>query len=144
MATQAETVISKSSNVLALERTDYASSRTRLAAERTMMAVLRTALSFISFGFTIFKFLQYIRDEDAATLPLRVHAPRNMGLALIGIGLFVLAIGSWQHWAFLKQLQSESDQRFPWSVSLTGALLLATLGVGAFLTLLIRMGPLAN
>ena len=134
----------KSSNVLALERTDFASSRTRLAAERTMMAVLRTALSFISFGFTIFKFLQYVRESGGEGSPIRAHGPRNMGLALIGIGLFVLVVGSWQHWAFLKRLQSESEHKFPWSVSLTGSLILGTLGVVAVLTLLVRIGPFSN
>jgi putative membrane protein len=144
METQTEAVIVKPSNELARERTDWASSRTRLAAERTMMAVLRTGLSFIGFGFTIFKFLQYVRESGGAGSPIRAHGPRNMGLALIGIGLFVLAVGSWQHWMFLKQLQSESDHKFPWSVSLTGSLILGTLGVVAFLTLVVRMGPLSK
>jgi uncharacterized membrane protein YidH (DUF202 family) len=64
-----------------------------------------------------------------------------MGLALIGIGLFILVLGSWQHWAFLKQLQRESAQKQPWSVALTGSLILGAVGVIAFITLIIRTLP---
>jgi uncharacterized membrane protein YidH (DUF202 family) len=128
----------KSSNVLAQERTDWALSRTRLAAERTMMAVLRTGLSFISFGFTIYKFLQYVQ-EGSTNSHLRASAPRNMGLALMAVGLFVLVAGSWQHWAFLRQLGREADHKLPWSVSLTGALFLMGIGLVAFITLAIRI-----
>ncbi len=109
-----------------------------------MMAVLRTGLSFISFGFTIYKFLQYVRESGGDNSPIRANGPRYMGLTLIGIGLFVLAAGSWQHWSLLRELQRESDQKLPWSVSLAGSLLLGMLGLLAFLTLLVRMGPLAN
>ena len=47
----------KLSDILALERT-------RLAAERTLMAWVRTALSMISFGFTIYKFLQVLQEQS--------------------------------------------------------------------------------
>ena len=45
---------------LAHERTDAATTRIRMAAERTLMAWIRTSLSMISFGSTIFKFLEYV------------------------------------------------------------------------------------
>ena len=40
------------------DATRLAVDRTRLAYERTLMAWIRTATSMISFGFTIFKFLE--------------------------------------------------------------------------------------
>ena len=43
--------------------TRLALERTRLANERTLMAWIRTCTSLIAFGFTIFKFFQYL-DED--------------------------------------------------------------------------------
>lgn len=128
----------KSTQELPGERIHFALSNTRLAAERTMMSVLRTGLSFISFGFTIYKFLQYVREAGGADSRIHAYGPARMGLALIGVGLFVLGAGSWQHWQFLRQLQRESAQKLPWSVSLTGALILAAVGVIAFVTVLIR------
>ena len=57
--------------------------RNKLAAERTLMAWVRTSLSMISFGFTIYKFLQAI-DEQSTVPVLRPNAPRNVGLVLTG------------------------------------------------------------
>ena len=68
--------------------------RNKLAAERTLMAWVRTALSMISFGFTIYKFLQVI-DEQSAYPILRPNAPRNVGLVLTGLGTFVVVIASY-------------------------------------------------
>jgi putative membrane protein len=115
--------------------------RTRLAAERTMMALLTTGLSFISFGFTIYTFLLYVREADDANVGIKANGPKNMGLALISVGVFVLAAGSWQHWQFLKQLQKLSDRKLPWSVPLAAALVLAAIGVIAIVTVLIRVWP---
>jgi putative membrane protein len=121
------------------EITNLSLANTRLAAERTMMSVLRTGLSFISFGFTIYKFLQYVHESEG--LPLRETGPRNMGLALMAVGLFILVLGSWQHWAFLKQIGREYAQKLPWSVALTGSFILGAVGVIALVTLLIRAWP---
>ena len=43
------------------DATKLAVERTRLAYERTLMAWVRTSTSLISFGFTIYKFFQYLR-----------------------------------------------------------------------------------
>jgi hypothetical protein len=40
-----------------------ATDRTRLAHDRTLMAWVRTATSLISFGFTIYKFFQYMQEK---------------------------------------------------------------------------------
>jgi inner membrane protein YidH len=37
--------------------------RTIQAHDRTLMAWVRTATSLISFGFTIYKFFQYLREQ---------------------------------------------------------------------------------
>ena len=46
--------------------TKLAIERTRLAHERTLMAWVRTATSLISFGFTIYKFFEYLRESQGA------------------------------------------------------------------------------
>ena len=61
--------------------------RTRMAAERTLMAWVRTALSMISFGFTIYKFLEAMLPQSTSPV-LRADTPRNVGLSLIGIGTY--------------------------------------------------------
>lgn len=50
------------------------------------MAWIRTALSMIGFGFTIYKFFQYLPEDIAAGNVRRPHAPRNLGWSLIAIG----------------------------------------------------------
>jgi putative membrane protein len=68
----------KPSDKLAIERTI-------MATDRTLLAWIRTALSLISFGFTIFKLLQYIY-EQGQTAMMRPETPRNIGLLLIFAG----------------------------------------------------------
>ena len=63
--------------------------RTRMAAERSLMAWVRTALSMITFGFTFYKFMQFLQEQSKEPLA-RPHAPRNLAIALIGIGTFAL------------------------------------------------------
>ncbi len=49
------------------DSTALAVERTRLAHERTLMAWVRTSVSLISFGFTIYKFFEYLRESEQAT-----------------------------------------------------------------------------
>ncbi len=64
------------SNELAVERTI-------MAAERTLMSWTRTSISLISFGFTIYKFLQFMQEEGKAVIVRDPGGPRNFGIALI-------------------------------------------------------------
>ena len=98
----------KITDILALDRT-------RLAYERTLMAWVRTALSMIGFGFTIYKFLQVVQEQS--TLPvLRPNAPRNLGLALVGIGTFAVITACVQHWKYIKKLRPDQSNR-PWDLT---------------------------
>src|SRR5271165_7504279 len=113
--------------------------RNRMAAERTLMAWVRTALSMISFGFTIYKFLQVI--DEQSTLPvLRPNAPRNVGLVLTGLGTLVVVIASIQHWSYVKNLRSDQPYK-PWDLSFIVACLIAILGALLFGSIVIRSGP---
>src|SRR6202047_4780399 len=101
-----ETALKDRGTVLAEERTNLAVERTIIAAERTLMAWIRTSLSMIGFGFSIYKFFQYLPEELAAGNIRRPQAPRNLGLTLIALGTLSLVAATWQHWNFLKSVQS--------------------------------------
>ena len=62
--------LASTSNELASRRTGMAFQRTRLAADRTLMAVIRTSLSLLSFGFTIHKVFDQLKDTG-----MIAHAP---------------------------------------------------------------------
>ena len=113
--------------------------RTRMAAERTLMAWLRTSISMISFGFTIYKFLQAFQTSGTATI-LRTHAPRNVGLSLIGIGTFALIIACVQHVKYLQKLHIDKGST-PWNLALMVSCLVALLGLLMFWSIVLNSGP---
>jgi putative membrane protein len=125
--------------VLAEERTDLALRRTVAAAERTLMAWIRTALSMIGFGFSIYKFFQYLPEEIAAGNIRRPQAPRNLGLSLIALGTLALTAAVWQHRNFLKEI--EAPQRLHQSISFVVAIFVILIGLITFYGVLLRKGP---
>jgi putative membrane protein len=126
-------------NELAAERTDMALDRTRMAAERTLMAWLRTSLSMISFGFTIYKFLQEM--ARAENLTLRDHGPRNFGLTLIGLGTFALVVATYQHWNQMKQMHAQAPTGSRISLVLIIATAVSLLGALLFFGIVLQTGP---
>lgn len=126
--------------VLAEERTDLALHRTIIAAERTLMAWVRTALSMIGFGFTIYKFFQYLPQDLAAGNIRRPQAPRNLGLTLITLGTLALVAAAWQHRSFLNEI-GMSQKRHIWSISFVVAIFVVLIGAIAFYGVLLRSGP---
>jgi putative membrane protein len=124
---------------LAVQRTDLALDRNRMAAERTLMAWIRTSLSLISFGFTIYKFLQELAKGEK--LPIQDNGPRNFGLALISLGTVALIVASIQHVSLMKELRRHANSPPKTSLALMVALAISVLGGLAFLSILIRVGP---
>ena len=114
--------------------------RTRLAAERTLMAWLRTSLSMISFGFTIYKFLQVIQEQGTAP-NLHPHAPRFLGLMLVGIGTFAVIIACVQHWQYVRKLRPDQPYK-PWDLTFIVACFIGILGLLMFGSIILRAGPL--
>jgi putative membrane protein len=89
-----------------LNTTQLAVIRTCLALDRTMMAWVRTAVSLISFGFTIYKFFQYM--EQKGERADRLIGPRGFGMLLITIGLATLVMATIQNRRTLKLLEAKS------------------------------------
>ena len=100
------------------EATLLAVERTRLAHERTLMAWVRTATSLISFGFTIFKFFQYLHGEGMAEKPPQILGARHFALLMISTGLIALVIATIQHRASLRALRAQfQPKNVPYSLA---------------------------
>ena len=129
-----------SSNELADDRTKLALTRTRLAHDRTLMAWVRTSTSLISFGFTIYKFFQALRDSQP---PVRTHAlgPRGFALVLMaaGVGGLLLALIQYRH--DMRQLFRTYPAYGPAerSVAPIVAVVVTGIGVLAFVAVFLRL-----
>jgi putative membrane protein len=93
--------------------TRLAVERTRLASERTLMAWIRTSTSLIAFGFTIFKFFQYLATQEHRQT---IVSPWVVGMAMIIIGLTGLALAWVQHRQQMNALKAEAGP-LPYSIS---------------------------
>ena len=134
---------------MSMRRTGMSFQRTRMSADRTLMSVIRTSLSLISFGFTISQVFEKLADKSFIT---GAHAPRNFGIALVALGILVLAVGIVYHVQFMLGLRHtraemvaqglvHGESRFPPSFTLVTALVLLAIGVGAIVSLVFRVGP---
>ena len=116
--------------------TRLAVERTRLASERTLMAWIRTSTSLIAFGFTIFKFFQYLSTEEE--LRKAIVSPWVVGVLMIVIGLAGLTLAWFQHRQEMKALKAEAGA-LPYSISGIMAGLIAILGIVALVVVIWRL-----
>jgi uncharacterized membrane protein YidH (DUF202 family) len=130
---------------MSMRRTGMSFQRTRMSADRTLMSVLRTALSLIGFGFTIFQFFAKLAESDV--LKGAQHGPRNLGLALVLLGVGMLIVGIVYHLQFMRALRHtrvemaaegmiHAESPFPPSLTLITALILLVIGVAAIVIML--------
>ncbi|MCJ7549157.1 MAG: DUF202 domain-containing protein [Anaerolineae bacterium] len=124
---------------MAVDRTSWAGQRTLLAEERTLMAWIRTALSMISFGFTIYKFFQYLIEAEKITT-FRISGPRSVGLGFLIVGTLALVLATVQYWRAVAELH-ESPLRSRWTLALVIALLVCLIGLMAISNVLLKVGP---
>ena len=112
------------------ESTLLAVDRTRLAHERTLMAWIRTATSMISFGFTIYKFLEaQPARERRFTFVERLLDARNFAIIMISVGLLGLFFAALENHRELQALRATyGEARIPRSNSMRVAVLVAVFG----------------
>jgi putative membrane protein len=121
-------------NMLAEHRTELGYDRTILALERTMMAWIRTDLSLISFGFTIYKFLETM--QQAAGGPGHGNAPRNIGMALILIGVGTLIMAMIQFRKALNKISDYTQKDRQISISVTAGIAILVVAFAMLLNML--------
>jgi putative membrane protein len=87
--------------------TEMAVDRTVMAADRSLMAWVRTGLSLISFGFTIYKFLDYSREQlvSAGNTVTKISNPTVVGLVMIGMGICTLVFGILENLYTIRELR---------------------------------------
>lgn len=128
----------RTSNELAEERTDLAIERTVMAAGRTLMGWVRTALSMISFGFTIYKFLQAAAN-GAQVGVIGAQGPRRLGLFLIALGVISVLLGSVEYYQIIRRMNTLSARKYPTvNMSLVVGIVIGLLGLFLFITIAIH------
>ncbi len=121
------------------DATRLAVDRTRLAYERTLMAWVRTATSLISFGFTIYKFFEFLRQEGAAERPPHWLGVRHFALLMIVIGLLALVIATIEHRKSMQALRAEyAEAKVPYSLAAIMAALIGALGILGLASVIFR------
>ncbi|NBW07411.1 MAG: DUF202 domain-containing protein [Caulobacteraceae bacterium] len=95
---------------LSSNRTSLSFERTRMSADRTLMSIVRTSLSLISFGFTIFEAFRQLQKSGA--VPSISSGPRNLGMALVSLGVLLLVMGIVSHMHFGRGLNSRRERLY--------------------------------
>jgi putative membrane protein len=101
------------------------------------MAWIRTATSLISFGFTIYKFFQFLREENQIQHPDRIFGSREFALLMILAGLVALVIATLQHRRDMKNLRAQYVET-PYSLATGIAVLVAGLGLLGLFVVIFR------
>jgi putative membrane protein len=116
--------------------TRLAFERTWVAYERTMLAWVRTATSLITFGFSVYKFFQIVREEG---LPRNyLVGSRQFGLLLVSIGLASLALATLEYRQNIRMLDSQYPGRRR-SLAVIVAALISVLGIVALAIMIFRV-----
>ncbi len=117
--------------------TELALDRTRLAHERTLMAWIRTATSLITFGFTIYKFFQYMIEKGQRAAHDRLIGPREFGMFMIGIGLLALLLATISHRRDMQALRKKYVH-VQYSLAAVLAAVISVLGILLFIAVIFR------
>jgi putative membrane protein len=114
--------------------------RTRLAGERTLLAWIRTCVALMGLGFVVARFGLFLRElavVDAAAPQPQSGFSLWIGMALILLGVVISLGSAWEHARFLRHLDGKTVYRPRRSLSIIVAVILALVGVGLAMYLLI-------
>ena len=111
-----------------------------LALDRTLLAWVRTSLTLIGFGFTLARFV-YDLIEKGELKGVRSAYPREIGIALMVLGISTLIGGAFEYIRFGKRLQNGPKTSL-WSVSLAVTIVLVLLTVFLMVGLLLELKPI--
>jgi putative membrane protein len=137
---------------LSSNRTAMSFERTAMSSDRTLMSVVRTSLSLIGFGFTIFQFFHMLNEKFLQN-PLPTTAPRYFALALIALGILLLALGILNHRRETLERRKRRHMLFErrlilhpeivkTSSAMSVAVLLLFVGIAALIDVGLRVGSL--
>ena len=112
--------------------------RTQLALDRTTLAWIRTTLTMASFGFGMVGFFRSVRIQSPTPEAVQLHkAALQFGYGLVILGLVATVLAAASHWLTLRRLRlGQTPVLSQWPLSITVALLLAVLGLGALWSVL--------
>ena len=99
------------------------------------MAWIRTSTSLIAFGFTIFKFFEYLATNERRREP--IVSPWVIGMIMILLGLAGLTLAWIQHRQGMKALRAEGGP-MPYSIASIMAGFIAGLGAIALILVVFR------
>lgn len=111
---------------------EMAADRTWMAHERTLMAWVRTATAMIGFGFTVYKFF-----EGRPPNPHTLLTSRDFAILMIGFGLIALVLATVQHAIDIRSIANLTTRKRR-SIALVLSILLAALGIVAFVSAVLR------
>jgi putative membrane protein len=131
---------------LSASRTSLSFDRTRMSADGNLMSTVRTSLSLIGFGFTIYQVL----GKASGVLPRASETGRNLGLAMLSLGLLVLATGIVSYAAYSRELARRRERLYDeglmhsapnYSPTATylSAICLLIIGLGAIASIALRL-----
>jgi putative membrane protein len=137
---QQRTALAGDRTKLGDKRTGMALKRTLLALDRTLMAWVRTGTSLISFGFTIYKFFQYLREDQPVKESGHLLDPRDVALILIALGIGALVLATIQYQRQTRELLEEYPEYgpFPRSIAAGVAGIMSGLGLLGFVLVMLR------
>jgi putative membrane protein len=104
------------------------------------MAWVRTAMSLISFGFTIYKFFQYLQNQESGAQADLLLTPRAVGLVMIGIGVGSLLLATIDYRRETSALHERYKAYGPFRRSIAAAVAAVVTGLGiiGFVLVLLR------